>query len=313
MGSVALVEDDRHVGHRSPGHPERPDRVEAIRTQLRDAEASRDLARLQAPIAGDEALLRVHTREHLARIAALCERGGGNFDVDTYATAESDLCARVSAGGAMTAVDAVLAGRHHDAFAVLRPPGHHATADRAMGFCLYNSVAVALEHARAMHGVGRVAVVDIDVHHGNGTEAAYWNDPAVLYTSLHQSPFYPGTGAHDDRGGPEAAGLTVNVPLAAGTGAAAWLRAFDDVVLPAVRAFAPELLLVSCGFDAHRDDPLAELRLDTATYGAVAERLVDTRGALATQPPTVWVLEGGYDLAALAASAQAVVDVLTRA
>ncbi len=309
MGRVAVVEDGRHVAHVLRGHPERPERVEAIRAHLATSPVLRDLPRLAADPADDEELLRVHAAAHIARVAALCAQGGGHFDADTYATPESDTTARVAAGGAMRAVTAVVSGEADSAFAVLRPPGHHATASRAMGFCLYNNVAVAVAHARSVLDVDRVAIVDIDVHHGNGSEATFWNDADVLYTSLHQSPFYPGTGDVADRGGPQAHGLTVNVPLAAGTTAQAWLAAFDGVVMPTLRTFEPELVVVSCGFDAHRDDPLAELLLDTQTYAAVAERLV-TLGALAPAPPTAWILEGGYDLAALCASTQAVLEVL---
>jgi acetoin utilization deacetylase AcuC-like enzyme len=312
MGRVAIVEDGRHVSHLSAGHPERPERVEAIRARLTSVPGLATLPRLAITPAGDDALLRVHTREHLERVAAVCAAGGGHFDADTYATAASDSCARVSAGGAVAAVDAVVTGGFDAAFAVLRPPGHHATAGSAMGFCLYNNVAVAIEHARAEWGVGRVAIVDIDVHHGNGSESTYWNDPGVLYTSLHQFPFYPGTGGLTARGGPEAAGLTVNVPLPAGTVAQAWLTGFDDAVMPALRAFEPELVVVSCGFDAHRDDPLADLLLDSATYAHVAERLTSLT-ELAPAPPSAWILEGGYDLDALAESTEAVLEVLVRA
>jgi acetoin utilization deacetylase AcuC-like enzyme len=181
-----------------------------------------------------------------------------------------------------------------------------------MGFCLYNNVAVAVQDARAVLGIARAAIVDIDVHHGNGSEATFWNDPAVLYTSLHQYPFYPGTGAASDRGGAEASGLTINIPLAAGTSASSWLGAFDETVMPALRDFEPELLVVSCGFDAHRADPLAELRLETDTYAAVAERLASLT-ALPCAGRTVWVLEGGYDLDALTMSTQAVLEVLVAA
>jgi acetoin utilization deacetylase AcuC-like enzyme len=309
---VAVVEDGRHVAHAWPGHPERPDRVEAIRAHLGSTPVLRDLPRLAANPADDADLLRVHDAAHLARVAAMCAAGGGHFDADTYATPASDVAARVAAGGAVRAVEAVVSGEFGATFAVLRPPGHHATASRAMGFCLYNNVAVATAHARAVLGVERVAIVDIDVHHGNGSEATFWNDAHVLYTSLHQYPFYPGTGAADDRGGPEASGLTVNVPLAAGTSAHAWLDRFDASILPAIAAFEPELLVVSCGFDAHRDDPLAELLLETHTYAAVAERLVGLSD-LPSQPPTAWVLEGGYDLDALTSSTQAVLDVLIAA
>jgi acetoin utilization deacetylase AcuC-like enzyme len=312
VGRVAIVEDGRHVTHVLPGHPERPDRVEAIRARLASVAGLAALPRLAITPADDDALLRVHARAHLDRVAALCAAGGGHFDADTYATPSSDACARISAGGAVAAVDAVVTGECDAAFAVLRPPGHHATASRAMGFCLYNNVAVAIEQARAERGVGRVAVVDIDVHHGNGSQDTYWNDAGVLYTSLHQFPFYPGSGALDERGGPQAAGLTVNVPLPAGTSAAVWLREFDGIVMPALRDFEPELLVVSCGFDAHRDDPLADLLLETDTYAQVAQRLI----FLADRPPaprSAWILEGGYNLEALAASTEAVLDVLVRA
>jgi acetoin utilization deacetylase AcuC-like enzyme len=312
VGRVAIVEDGRHRGHFSAGHPERPDRVEAIRAHLSSSPAMRDLARLSAEAVDDDVLLRVHSQQHLDRVAALCAAGGGSFDLDTYATAFSDMAARISAGGAVRAIDAVVGEGFDACFAVVRPPGHHATTGSAMGFCLYNNVAVAVEHARATLGITRSAIVDIDVHHGNGSEATFWNDPTVLYTSLHEYPFYPGTGALADRGGPGAKGLTVNVPLAAGTSAATWLQGFDDAVLPALRAFEPELIVVSCGFDAHRDDPLADLRLDTATYATVAERLASLT-ALPAAGRTVWVLEGGYDLDALAGSTQAVLDALIAA
>jgi acetoin utilization deacetylase AcuC-like enzyme len=312
VAQVAVIEDGRHTAHLWPGHPERPDRVEAIRAHLASAPGMRDLPRLPAEAVDDDVLLRAHDRAHLDRVTALCAAGGGHFDADTYATSFSDTAARIAAGGAVRAVDAVVSGGLDAAFAVVRPPGHHATASHAMGFCLYNNVAVAVQHARAVLGIARAAIVDIDVHHGNGSEATFWNDPAVLYTSLHQYPFYPGTGALSDRGGPEASGLTVNVPLAAGAPARTWLAGFDAAVEPALRAFGPELVVVSCGFDAHRDDPLAELQLDTETYAAVAERLVSLTG-LPCAGRTVWVLEGGYDLEALTASTQAVLEVLVAA
>jgi acetoin utilization deacetylase AcuC-like enzyme len=312
VAQVAVVEDGRHVAHLWAGHPERPDRVEAIRAHLSSAPGMRDLPRLGAEAVDDDILLRVHRRQHLDRVAALCAAGGGHFDADTYATPFSDTAARIAVGGAVRAVEAVVSDGLGAAFAVVRPPGHHATASQAMGFCLYNNVAVAVRHAHAVLGIGRAAIVDIDVHHGNGSEATFWNDPAVLYTSLHQYPFYPGTGASGDRGGPEASGLTVNVPMAAGTSASSWLRGFDEAVLPALLAFGPELLVISCGFDAHRADPLAELGLETETYAAVAERLASLT-ALPCAGRTVWVLEGGYDLDALTASTQAVLEVLVAA
>ena len=313
MARVAVVEDGlaRHLAHCAPRHPERPDRVEAIRAHLSATPGLRELTRL-APLPVDDGdLLRVHDAQHIARVAAMCAAGGGHFDADTYATPASDVAARVAAGGTVRAVEAVVSGEFDATFAVLRPPGHHATVSRAMGFCLYNNVAVAVQHARAVLGIGHVAIVDIDVHHGNGSEATFWNDPDVLYTSLHQYPFYPGTGAAGDRGGAQANGLTLNVPLPGGTSAQAWLRAFDGVVLPALQAFEPELVVVSCGFDAHRDDPLAELQLDTRTYSVVADRLASLTAPAGGR--TAWILEGGYDLGALTTSIEAVLKVLVAA
>ncbi|MGH7721713.1 MAG: histone deacetylase family protein [Candidatus Dormibacteria bacterium] len=314
MGRVAIVEDGdgQHRAHVLAGHPERPDRVEAIRAHLAAAPGLGALPRLAAEPVDDDVLLLVHDAAHIARVAALCSAGGGHFDADTYATPASDIAARIAAGGAVRAVSAVVGDDLDAAFAVVRPPGHHATATRAMGFCLYNNVAVAVQHARQVLGIARVAIVDIDVHHGNGSEAAFWDDPSVLYTSLHQYPFYPGTGALSDRGGVESPGLNVNVPLPSGTTADSWLHGFDEAVDPALRAFAPELVVVSCGFDAHRDDPLAGLLLDTQTYASVAERLVSLTD-LPCAGRTVWVLEGGYDVDALTASTAAVLAVLAAA
>lgn len=265
-----------------------------------------------AGAAANHLLQRVHTAEHLNRVAAL-SRSGGWFDPDTYVRPGSDEVARRAVGAAATAVDAIAVDGCTGAFAIARPPGHHATAARAMGFCLYSSAAIAVRHAQQDLGLRRVAVVDVDVHHGNGTESIFWDDPDVLYASLHQEPpFYPGTGRTQDVGGPGARGSTLNVPLPAGTGPERWLEAVDQQVVPALRAFAPALVLVSCGFDGHRDDPLGGFLLETSTYGALAQRLCDLR-ELPAAGRTVWVLEGGYDLAALATGVETVVRALVEA
>jgi acetoin utilization deacetylase AcuC-like enzyme len=226
----------------------------------------------------------------------MAECGGGWFDGDTYCLPGSRAAAFRSVGAALTAVDSVCDGRATHAFSLSRPPGHHASAGTAMGFCIFNNVAIAARHAQRS-GRERIAIVDIDVHHGNGTEAIFWDDPSVLYTSLHQWPLYPGTGAVTDRGGSGASGLTLNVPLAAGTTGEGWLRAFDAAVLPALVAFQPELVLVSAGYDAHTADPLATLDLTADTYAGVAQRLRDL--CAGAGGGSVWVLEGGYDLTAL--------------
>jgi acetoin utilization deacetylase AcuC-like enzyme len=300
--SVLLVSTGPEPEHAAAGHPERPDRVSAILEHLALQE---DLAAtpLVDPVPADEAAVElVHTRAHVAAVRSMAERGGGWFDGDTYCLPGSRAAALRSVGAALTAVDAVCDGRSAHAFSISRPPGHHASAATAMGFCIFNNVAIAARHAQR-RGRERIAIVDIDVHHGNGTEAIFWDDPSVLYTSLHQWPLYPGTGAATDRGGAGAPGLTLNVPLASGTTGDAWLRTFDGAVLPALAAFRPELVLVSAGYDAHTADPLATLDLTAATYGAVANRLRDLCADVAGG--SVWVLEGGYDLAALGESVAA--------
>ncbi len=243
-----------------------------------------------------EAITRVHDPAHVARVRQLAEAGGGRLDPDTIASADSFDAAVHACGGAIAAVDAVLTGDLTAAFSAGRPPGHHAERSRAMGFCLLNQAAVATAHARA-RGVERIAVLDWDVHHGNGTEAIFWDDREVLYVSLHQYGwgFFPGTGAAGDRGGPSAVGATLNLPLEAGTGDDDYLAVFRERALPAVVAHRPELVIVSAGFDAHAADPLGALRLSTEAFGVMAGQL----GEL--QTPLVLVLEGGYDLAALRA------------
>jgi acetoin utilization deacetylase AcuC-like enzyme len=300
--SLLLVSGGPESQHAASGHPERPDRVAAILEHLAQEV---DLARIPRvePEASDPAVVElVHTAAHAAAVRSMAQRGGGWFDGDTYCGPGSETAALRSVGGALRAVDAVCDREAAHAFSISRPPGHHATASRAMGFCIFNNVAIAARHAQR-RGRRRIAIVDIDVHHGNGTEEIFWDDPTVLYCSLHEWPLYPGTGEAGARGGAGAVGANVNVPVPPGTAGDVWLERFDAEVLPAVTAFAPELVLVSAGFDGHVDDPLATLRLTAATYALVAERL----RALTVDAGTgsVWVLEGGYDLAALRESVAA--------
>jgi acetoin utilization deacetylase AcuC-like enzyme len=254
-----------------------------------------------------EQLARVHDPDYLQQIA---ETAGSavSLDVDTYTSPETYEVALLAAGAAVDAVERVMEGRHRRALALVRPPGHHAGRHRAMGFCLFNNVAVAAAHARAL-GVARVAIVDYDVHHGNGTQEIFEEDPAVLYVSLHQWPYYPGTGDAAEIGRARGTGFTVNLPLEAGAVDEDYRVAFEEVVLPVLAQFEPELLLVSAGFDAHERDPLAGMRLSSQGFAAmtrelrqIADRYCDGRLAAVT--------EGGYDLRALAESLLAVADVL---
>ena len=308
---LALIRNPGQERHFAAQHPERPERVDAI---LRRIAADPELAQLPwlpAAAPSTDAPLLVHDVAEVRRVEATAAAGGGWFDADTYSTVDSFDVALDAAACAVTAADAVTTGEAQAVFAVVRPPGHHATASEPMGFCLFNNAAITVRRAQRS-GARRVAVIDIDVHHGNGTQDIFAADPDVLYTSLHQYPWYPGTGHSRERGDPGAEGSVVNVPVVAGTNGERWLDLFDEHVRPAVDAFAPELIVVSAGFDAHRDDPLAELGLTETTYAAVATRVRELAAAHC-QGRTVWLLEGGYNLRALSESVAACLLVLNGA
>ncbi|CAL1239980.1 histone deacetylase family protein [Candidatus Methylocalor cossyra] len=287
------------------GHPESAARLEAIARALA-APAFAALERREAPRASLDSLRLIHTEAHLRRVfEAIPKAGFGYLDADTVVSPQSGEAALHAVGAACAAVDAVCTGAARNAFCAVRPPGHHAEPNRAMGFCLFNNVAIAAEHARRHHGIGKVAIVDFDVHHGNGTQAAFEKNPAVRYCSTHQYPWYPGTGAAGETG----VGNLMNVPLPAGSGTAEFRHAMGDRILPFLDQFAPDLVLVSAGFDAHRDDPLADLRLDEDDYAWVTGELVKLAGKHAGGR-LVSVLEGGYHLAALGKSVAAHVRAL---
>lgn len=307
---TALITHPACLDHDTgPYHPECAERLRAVLTALETPEFA-DLLREEAPQATAEQLQRVHPANYVEAILAIRPDFGETvqLDADTAMSAGSAEAALRAAGGAVKAVDAVVEGWARAAFAAVRPPGHHAEPGRPMGFCLFNNAAVAALHARAVHGVQRVAVVDFDVHHGNGTQAMFEQDADLFYASSHQSPCYPGTGDAWERG---VANNVMNMPLRPGDGSAAFRAAWGDMILPELDRFAPGLLIISAGFDAHKADPLAQLRLETTDYAWItgelvklAERHCDGR--------VVSVLEGGYDLEALAASAAVHVRELMR-
>lgn len=300
---VAAPERDRH--ETGPEHPERPDRVPAALRGI-DLAGLRDAVEAvePRPATGAE-LTRVHRPSYLDAVRAFCRAGGGAIDPDTVAGPGSWDTAVEAAGGALCAIDALRAGTGQAALVAMRPPGHHATADQAMGFCLLNNVAVA---AASLTASGeRVLVVDWDVHHGNGTQSIFWDDPGVLYVSTHQAPLYPGTGRAEETGGPLAPGRTINLPLPPGATGDVLLAAFDEVLVPAAEQFAPDWILVSAGYDGHRRDPLADFRLTAGDYADLATRV----GALAPHTGrTILVLEGGYDVDAITLSVGASVSAL---
>lgn len=288
------------------GHPERPDRARAIAKALA-AERFSALARREAPIADRAPILRVHPETYVDRLAAASPREGLiRLDADTAMSPGSWEAALRGAGGAVAAVDAVMGGQADNAFVAMRPPGHHAERTTAMGFCFLNSAAIAARHAQAAHGAERVAVVDFDVHHGNGTQHIFWDDASVMYASTHEMPLYPGTGARGERG---AQNTIVNAPLSAGNDGAVFREAMETAILPRLRAFAPDLIILSAGFDAHRLDPLGHLKLVGADYGWITGALMDIAQKSA-RGRVVSVLEGGYSLEGLAESASAHVSAL---
>ena len=288
-----------------PGHPERVARIETVDRVLATDHA--DVERAEAPAASDAQILRAHDAAHLDMIiASVPEEGWTSLDPDTHMGPDSLTAARHAAGSNVAAVEAVMAGQTRAAFCAVRPCGHHAERDRAMGFCLFSNVAIGALHAIEELGAGRVAIVDFDVHHGNGTQNIFWQDPRVMFASTHQMPLFPGTGAASETG----EGNIFNAPLAPLTGGKEMRDAFEQRILPALRAHEPDLIMISAGFDAHINDPLANLTWSGADFRWATERLTDAAAELC-DGRVVSTLEGGYDLDGLAESLSAHLDVLS--
>jgi acetoin utilization deacetylase AcuC-like enzyme len=305
---LCLADDALFAEHVSPpGHPERPERLGAARQGVGDAPFARSAATLAPRDATQDEMARVHTAKYVEELS-LCDGKSGHLDADTFYSPRSYSAARRASGAALALTDALMDGKADYGFGLMRPPGHHARPGQSMGFCMLNHVAVAASHALA-RGARRVVVLDWDVHHGNGTEEIFEQDPAVLYISLHQSPQYPGTGAVTDIGSGDGTGYTVNVPLAAGADNAVYAAAFERLLLPIIEQFAPDLTLVSAGYDAHVRDPLGGMQLDGAGYAWMTRRLLQTvrRGP---SHRVGFLLEGGYDLAGLRESVRDTIGAL---
>jgi len=297
---TAYLTDESFTQHNFPQHPEHAGRIEAVWQQLSAAGLSYQLQRIEPTAAADEQILAVHTEDHLQRLVAVAQGDRmARLDPDTYALPASPKVARLAAGAVIGAVDALLLAQADNALAIVRPPGHHATADRQMGFCLLNNVAIAARHAQSTHGIEKVLILDYDVHHGNGSNDIFYTDPSVQFISLHQYPFYPGSGALQEIGEDQGRGATINIPLSAGHGDASYRQLFADIVIPAIERFDPDLMLISAGFDAHWVDPLASMQLTLAGYDCLARECIKLAERLCAGR-IVFVMEGGYDLRALA-------------
>jgi acetoin utilization deacetylase AcuC-like enzyme len=307
MRKTAIVRDERYLDHQ-PGrwHPESPERLKAIYSMLNGEDMEGIFVDLPARRATRDELLRIHSAGYVDRILATAGKGYRSLDPDTAVSEGSCEAALLAAGGVCEAVSAVVFGEMDNAFALVRPPGHHAEQTQAMGFCLFNNLAIGARHAQALHGIERVLVVDWDLHHGNGTQHSFEDDPSVLYFSTHQYPYYPGSGASEQIGRGSGDGFTVNVPLSSGKSDAEYAAVFDRILRPIALSFAPELILVSAGFDIHENDPLGGMRVTSQGFGRLTRTVMEIADACCSGK-VVMTLEGGYDLKGLGSSVKAVI------
>ena len=308
---TGFVYDAVYLRHTTPsGFPERPQRLSAIVERLRGEKLLAQLAQPAYSPHGLKWIPEIHSKEYVERVKTICRKGNGYIDSgDVPVCGDSYEVAVAAVGGAMAAIDEVMQNKIRNAFCAIRPPGHHALQNKAMGFCIFNNVAVAARYIQKKHRLSKVLIVDWDVHHGNGTQAAFYEDPTVLYFSVHQYPFYPGKGAEKERGAGKGLNFTVNAPLPVGSGDDEFQKAFTEKLLPAARAFRPDFVLISAGFDAHRDDPLGGMNVTPAGFARLT-RMVKELAGQCCQGRIVSLLEGGYSLAGLANSVDAHIRVL---
>ena len=310
---TALVYHPIYLKHDTGAHhPERASRLQSILRKLQKTPLIDKLKLVEPYAAGVDDISLVHGRDYISSIKDVCAGGGGNLDPDTMVSRDSYDAALFAAGGAMKAIDIVSGGEADNAFCILRPPGHHARPLQAMGFCLFNNVAIGARYLQNKYNIGRILIIDWDVHHGNGTEEMFYGDPTVFYMSLHQYPHYPGTGAAKDTGAGAGKGYNLNIPMQAGSGDDEYIKVFKEVIAPQVKDFRPGFILISAGFDGHRDDPLSSINLTERGYGEMTN-LVREAATHYCKNRIVSVLEGGYNLFSLANSVHAHLESLTLA
>jgi len=313
MNNVGFIYHPDYLKHDTGiGHPERPQRLRAVVNHLLTTELWKRLEHLQPSPAQRESLTSVHPEEYVAMIERRCNAGETVLDAgDTHACKDSFDVALLAAGGVLMGVDKVLSGELSSAFCAVRPPGHHAETSTVMGFCLFNNIAIGARYAQKKYGLERVAILDWDVHHGNGTQEIFYADDSVLYISLHQYPYYPGTGAATETGSGKGKGFTLNCPMAIGSGEKEYLEAFHSSIIPALNTFQPQLLMLSAGFDAHKDDPLAHMNLTEDSFAKMTKMMMHV-ASKHCGGKIVSVLEGGYNLDALALSVERHVGEMAR-
>jgi acetoin utilization deacetylase AcuC-like enzyme len=307
--AVGYVYDPIYLKHDTGGHVESSKRLEAIISHLEQTGLKSQLKLIKPRAASVEELALVHQKQYISHIQETAQKGGGWLDPDTVMSPDSYEVAIYAAGGLIRAVEAVMAGEIASAFALVRPPGHHATSSYAKGFCLFNNIAIATKYALAKYNLEHVLIIDFDVHHGNGTQETFYDNPQVMYISTHEYPFYPGTGSLEETGAGAAKGTTINIPLPAGCGDGEYLKVFEQVIVPAAKRFNPQFVLVSAGYDGYWADPLAMMELSVGGFGRMAGIIKGLADELCNGR-LVFTLEGGYNLEALAASVKATFDVL---
>ena len=306
---VGLVYDPIYLKHDTGQHVENAKRLEWVLSHLERTGLKAQLVPVEPRAASIEEISLVHHKQYISYVRDVAQRGGGWLDADTIISSDSFQAAACAAGGNIRATEAVMDGDVSSAFALVRPPGHHAISDQAMGFCLFNNVAIATKYALARYGLDHVVIIDFDVHHGNGTQAAFYDDPRVLYISTHEYPFYPGTGGIEETGSGAGKGTTVNIPLPAGCGDSEYLRVFEQIIVPATRRFGAQLILVSAGYDPHWADELAMMQVTTSGFAQMV-RIIKGLADELCGGRLVFTLEGGYNLEALSYSVAATLAVL---
>lgn len=293
--STAIIYDSIFLKHDYPGHPENAKRLKSIYDELESKNLFNEIDLLDLRDASEKELLLCHSKDYIDKLKKFCENGGGFLDPDTYANDFSYQAAIRAVGGLLELTKKIINREYKNGFALLRPPGHHALKNRSMGFCLFGNVAIAAKYSLKFNDIKRVAIVDFDVHHGNGTQAMVGDDPSILYISTHQYPFYPGTGSINEIGERKAKGTILNIPLSAGTGDKSFKRLYQEIIIPVIERFEPDLILVSAGFDAHWKDPLANLGLSLTGYNFIINELINCAN-LVCNGKIIFALEGGYNL-----------------